>query len=209
MIGILGGTFDPIHNGHLHIAQNVLKQVPLSEIQFIPTNIPPHREQPIASSQDRLKMVELATKGHSHFKVNPIEINRDGPSYSIDTVKALENKQQSISLILGCDVFLTFDKWKQWQQITDHCHLIIVNRPGFKLSQNSKLHNWYQQHHANSIEQLQSSHHGKVILIEIPPTQVSATHIRKAITAHQDVSELLPQNVLDYIKSNHIYTQAT
>ncbi len=129
-IGILGGTFDPIHNGHIQIAETVLQALQLERIEFIPCFQPPHRQQPIASPKDRLAMVKLATKSNPHFHANEIEMDRQGVSYSVDTLTALRRQMphQPLCFIVGADAFSAFHHWHEWQKIPTLVHLIIIGR---------------------------------------------------------------------------------
>ena len=130
LLGILGGTLNPITNAHLHIANSCYRTLDLDSIQFIPNNVPPHRPQPSASAVQRLKMVELATAPYPHFSVNHIEIDKPGTSYAIDTLRQLAAKHQNKTLcfILGTDAFKTFCLWKDYEQILTLCHLIEIGR---------------------------------------------------------------------------------
>jgi len=133
LIGLLGGTFDPIHKGHINIATALMQQLDFAQVQFIPCQRSPHREQPIASAEDRLAMIKLAIEPYDRFTVNTIEIKKPGPSYTIDTLRSIHAEQpnKALCFILAMDAFAHFNQWRQWQEILNHCHLIVVNRPWF------------------------------------------------------------------------------
>ncbi len=204
-IGILGGTFDPIHYGHLAIAKFLLQHCPLSEIQFIPCLSPPHRQAPEAGAEHRLQMVRLAIKDHEGWVANDIDYKRPAPSYMIDTLSLLKKQysQTPLCLILGMDAFGLFNHWRQWQEILSLAHLIVVNRPGFNLT----AEDWSQELLSHS--QVQSCHElsqhgsGKIFIQTMPPSFISATEIRHQIPSSQ--AEQLPPAVLNYIKQHHLY----
>lgn len=134
MIGILGGTFDPIHFGHLRTALDVVEDLNLQQLRFIPCGEPPHRDQPHASPAQRLAMVQLAIASESRFMVDAREIQRGGPSYMVETLESLRQElgeQQSLGLIVGLDAFAALDSWYRWQDLIDLAHLIIMTRPGW------------------------------------------------------------------------------
>lgn len=185
-IGILGGTFDPIHNGHLAIATAALTELNLAEIQFIPCNLPPHRDAPKTTVQQRVEMVKLAIQDQPKFVLNTLELQRPGPSYSIDTLIALQDKNSKLFFIVGADSYLSLSKWHRADEITDYCTLVVYNRPGYKLPENA----------ANAV------------ILSMPPCAVSATEIRATIHRHDSVETLLPPKVWEYIQNHQIYTRS-
>ena len=133
-IGIFGGTFDPIHYGHLRTAFELLQALRLTEVRFMPAGNPPHREQPLATADLRLQMVKAATEGQHGFLVDDREIRREGPSYSVDTLATLraEHPDRSLCLIVGMDAFLGLPKWYQWREILQLAHVVVAHRPGWR-----------------------------------------------------------------------------
>ena len=133
-IGIFGGTFDPIHYGHLRTAFELLQALRLGELRFMPAGNPPHREQPMASAEQRVAMVRAATAGQPGFTVDDRETRREGPSYSVDTLAGLraEHPTRPLCLIVGMDAFLGLPKWHQWQDILKLAHLVVAHRPGWR-----------------------------------------------------------------------------
>ena len=129
-IGILGGTYDPIHNGHLHIGRQVATQLGLAQILLIPSRTPPHRAAPQASSLQRLTMCTLAAGADSLFRVSDIELQRTGPSYTIDTLEALATPDTQLTLILGADAAALLPQWYRAADLGTLCELAVVNRPG-------------------------------------------------------------------------------
>ena len=133
-MGIFGGTFDPIHYAHLRTAFELQQALRLKEIRFLPAGNPPHRDQPVADAQLRLKMVELATAGQAGFVVDDREVRKEGPSYSVETLGELRHEypDRSLCLIVGMDAFLSLPKWHQWQELLQLAHLVVAHRPGWR-----------------------------------------------------------------------------
>jgi nicotinate-nucleotide adenylyltransferase len=203
--GILGGTFDPIHCGHLAVADYVGKHCPLEKIHFIPCLEPPHRFKPQASAPQRLEMIKLAIADHPQWLANDIDYHRPGPSFMVDTLRILR-EQQPITpwcLILGMDVFNSFNQWREWQNILSLCHLIVVNRPGFSLPKAP----WTQDLMSKSVvtdpQQLTTSSSGQLLIMDMDPCDISATQIRH----HQinNLEETVPPAVFNYIKKHSLY----
>jgi len=207
-IGILGGTFDPVHNAHLVIADYVLKKLNLEQVRFIPCHIPPHRPTPKASAKDRLEMLKLATKDNPQFVVDNRELKRADLSYSVDTLKSLREElgQRPFCFILGEDAFVKFNEWKDWKTILTLTHLIVINRPDTALPNTAWMHNLLKQHQIHNSNLLQSKSAGFIYQLTLPPMTVSATKIRKQlINYHLSLTTDLPETVVSYIKKNKLY----
>ncbi|MDQ2994823.1 MAG: nicotinate-nucleotide adenylyltransferase [Pseudomonadota bacterium] len=207
LIGILGGTFDPIHAGHIHVATYLLKHRSFDEVRIIPCFSPVHREQPVASAHDRLAMITLALEQRPNIIIDTREIDREGPSFMIDTLKSLRNDfpNESLGLILGDDAFAHFDHWKDWQDIVHYCHLIIVHRPNSDAQFPDTLKLFIDAHHTTQENALHERKQGNIYFCELPPLPISATEIRQKL-AHkeQNIAGLLPQ-VRDYIRKKGLY----
>ncbi len=203
-IGLLGGTFDPVHLGHMHCAHQVLKLANLDQIEFIPSFTPPHRSAPQASAKDRLAMLELAIDDEPNFFINTDEIQRTDISYTIDTLKERAEKAEreknhdQLFLILGQDAFLQFHCWKNWQEITRYCDLIILNRPDYPEinSENS---------YAELLTQWINTQTNKITWLQIPPSSISATHIRAKLKMGASTEGLLNPKVARYIREKGLY----
>lgn len=191
-IAVLGGTFDPIHNGHLTIASHAFEHCNLSKILFIPCHIPALRGTPQATATQRLDMVELAIADNQNFIADDREINRSGTSYMIDTLQSLhdENPNEEIALILGFDAWQNFHKWHGYQYIVKNFLLIIINRPNYQLS------------HAQLLQQ----HKQTIKIIEDSNIQTSATMIRRQLQKDpEQAAQYLPATVYRYIQQHQLY----
>ena len=141
MIGILGGTFDPVHFGHLRPALEARQALGLDEIRLIPCNVPPHRPQPFASARQRLTMLQGAIAGHAGFVIDERELHRDGPSYTLDTLLSLhaDIKGVDLCLLLGMDAFRGLTSWHRWHELIDHCHIVVMTRPDATFPERGEL----------------------------------------------------------------------
>jgi len=199
-IGLFGGTFDPIHIGHIAVAMQVKVQFNLDKIIFIPSGKPPHKAIPEASSNYRYEMVKLAVSNHDNFECSIVEINREGFSYAIDTVKHYkENKYQNdeIYYITGVDIMESFLDWKDPYELLNLCNFIVVARPGYSLD---NLKN-------GILGKVLDKYQSKIFLIEIKEADISATKIREMIKKGESISGLVPKIIEEYIKKKGFYTE--
>jgi nicotinate-nucleotide adenylyltransferase len=206
-IGILSGTFDPIHLGHIHLANTIQKLCQLQKILLIPCSQSPLRNQPIASAEDRLSMVKLAINDPAHLFADDREIKRGGLSYTIETLKSLrqENPDTPLALIMAIDVFNRFDEWHDWQNILQLVHLIIANRPGSWQITNPKAMELLRKHQITDPQQLQKQIAGLIYLTDINPLPIAATQIRALIKEHKSASHLVAPGVWQYICKKQLY----
>lgn len=207
LIGLLGGTFDPVHNGHLHVAKCVLNQLSLDEIRLLPCYLPVHRPEPKASPEDRLAMTKLACDKLVKITVDEHEIMRGGPSYMIDTLRDLkkENPQHHYCLILGKDAFDRFHQWHEWEHILDYCHLIIVSRPSTATEYPDSLKSLIKKHSTNLISELSKHSCGKILFCSIPPLEISATQLRSQLAQKNYDVSIIPAPVCLYIQQHGLY----
>lgn len=208
LIGILGGTFDPIHNGHIRLALEARQQLNLDHVRLIPVNIPPHRSKPVASSIHRQAMLALAIDNEKGLCMDLRELNSNETSYTINTLKSLrkEFKNDSLCLILGKDAFNQIDSWKDWETLLDYAHIIVANRPGEEANTVSpKLEQWQAQHQTNKVVSLKEKPAGSIYFINIPMLDISSSNIRQSFSDNKAVDELMPTTTLTYIKNNHLY----
>lgn len=212
-IGIFGGTFDPIHHGHLRLAQEALEQCRLDEIRFIPSGTPPHRAAPLATAEQRLQMVQLAIGGQSGFILDDREAHRTDKCFTVDTLSALRAElgaAQSLCLLLGSDSFLQLHTWRQWQQLFELAHIIVMQRPGQPLGNaisqaDEKLRQQYQTRLAPSSRLLHETASGHIVVLDMPQLDISATDIRSRNAQNKSLRYLLPDAVAHYIHLNKLY----
>ncbi|MDP1574575.1 MAG: nicotinate-nucleotide adenylyltransferase [Coxiellaceae bacterium] len=206
-VGLLGGTFDPIHEGHLSIAKQVYHALPLERVDFIPCFQPPHRNQPDTSANDRLAMVKLAIQDFPYFSANPIEIVSQKISYTIDTLKQLrkENPSQAFCFIIGSDAFSQFHKWHDCEKIVELVHLIVVSREHQQLPQSISLQKLLRDNETKNSNDLHALPAGKIYFQTITPINISATAIRHALKNHEKKIPGLPKAVEIYIQEFGLY----
>ncbi|MDD5320043.1 MAG: nicotinate-nucleotide adenylyltransferase [Methylococcales bacterium] len=204
MIGILGGTFDPVHYGHLRSALEVKEIFGLTEIRLIPSAQPPHREQPAATALMRLHMLELAIKNQPGLIIDARELNRNGTSYMVDTLKSVrqEFKDEPLLLFIGSDAFNHLKTWHQWPHLFDFAHIVVMTRPGFE-TQN--LDEFFKARLAAGITELAHNVAGKLYFQQVTQLDISATAIRNMIAEQKNPGFLLPDSVIAYIRQHKLY----
>jgi nicotinate-nucleotide adenylyltransferase len=205
-IGILGGTFDPIHIGHLRAAIEVREQLALDQLRLIPSARPPHRDSPQVSAAQRLAMVELAIEGIAGLHADDRELRRAAPSWSIDTLESLraENGPDAqLFLLLGWDAFCGLPGWQRWEELLLHCHLLVLQRPDADLEPPETLRDLIAARSGNP-EALQGPG-GQIGFFRQDPLAVSATRIRQLLTQGRSVRFLLPDSVNHYIHAHGLY----
>lgn len=207
IIGIFGGAFDPIHYGHLRLALDFLQILNLSEVRFIPCKSPVHKEENIATPQQRLALLNLAIENMPQFCIDDREIKRNTPSYMIDTVKSLrlEYPNASLCLLLGSDAFLELDRWKDWQQLVDYVHIVVGLRAATPFLLNETLTLFLSEHQMEDATDLQQKLYGGIYIQNISQLAISASDIRSQIAAGLNVRFLLPDSVYDYIQQHQLY----
>jgi nicotinate-nucleotide adenylyltransferase len=191
-IGIMGGTFDPIHLGHLIAAESAREAAGLDEVWFMPTHIPPHKpNMPKASGDQRLEMVRLAIANHLHFRVVDYELTRGGKSYTADTVQTLHELHPTLTFyyIIGADMVMYLPKWVQIEEIVQHVSFIGLQRAGFQVD----------------LDQLPENLAAKVQLAPMPLIEISSTVIRERKRLRRSVRYLVPENVRIYMEANRLY----
>lgn len=204
---ILGGTFNPIHNGHLRLALELYERLDLAEVRLMPSAYPPHREQPSVNSQRRLEMVQVAIEGVKGLSVDDRELRRHGPSYMVDTLSSLRQDypHRPLCLILGMDAFMGLPLWYQWEHLITFAHLLVVQRPGTLLPDGHLKQDFLTAHRASSPEDLKKLTAGKIWQEQVPSIAISATQIRRIIAEGKNPSYLLPPPVLDFINAHQLY----
>jgi nicotinate-nucleotide adenylyltransferase len=209
-VGILGGTFDPIHNGHLRLAVEALEQCSLSEVHFIPCGTPSHRGTPHASASDRLHMVQLAVHSNPAFLADQRETYRTDACYTVDTLTELRaefGSQRSLCLLLGSDAFAQLHTWHQWRNLFTLAHIIVMQRPGQPLGNtltkaDPMLLQEYTSRLAPSPKVLHESPSGHIVVLNIPALEISSTDIRQRSVAGKNIHSLVPDAVANFIQNN-------
>nr|WP_296863952.1 nicotinate-nucleotide adenylyltransferase [Thermosyntropha sp.] len=199
-IGIMGGTFDPIHFGHLVAAEWVRFEFALDKVIFVPAGNPPHKAgREITGAEHRYRMVEMAIKDNPYFDVSPVEKERGGKSYTIDTIayfKSVYNGAE-IFFIMGADSLLTFNTWKNIDQLIDMCRFVVVTRPGYVIEPD-----FWEKSGLPPIAK------EKIKFIEIPGMDISSSEIRKRIKQNKPIKYLLPRELEEYIYEHRLYQEA-
>jgi nicotinate-nucleotide adenylyltransferase len=207
MIGIFGGTFDPVHFGHLRAMLEVREIFNLEEVRLVPNKIPPHRPEPFASSEMRLEMLHLATDTLPNVVIDNRELDREGPSYMVDTLRSLRGDfpEWPLLLFVGSDAFSGLTSWHRWPELFDFAHIVVMTRPGNSAPQQDAFFEARQIFEAAELARYKA---GKLFFQSITQLDISASAIRKMIAKKRDPRFLLPDNVLDYIHSHHLYQNA-
>ena len=221
-IGLFGGTFNPIHSGHLRIAYEIREHFSLDSIIFIPAGTPPHKDcNKVINPAHRLRMAELAVATYKYFTVSSIEVYRQGLSYSIDTVRALQNElgdSAELYFITGIDAFLEIRTWKDSDRLLELCHFIVIQRPGNRFAELKRI--GLPALMGVSSSELESLDRGKLSRLSIPltekfslfleritPCDISSTELRRLIRDSEEVKNLLPENVMSYIIEQGLYRE--
>lgn len=218
-LGVLGGTFDPIHDGHIAAASAVEAALGLDAVMLVPSNIPPHRHDPVgATSEQRYDMASLAAAAHPGWSASRIEIDRQGPSYTFDTLTELveglalierrESKGTQIFFITGADAFAEIATWSRYPAVLELAHFVVVSRPGITLdSLRERVPSAFRNHPPCSPSDLRvlGSEKPRVILVEAHTPDISSTDIRRRVRAGQSLSGFVPEPVAHYISAHRLY----
>jgi nicotinate-nucleotide adenylyltransferase len=206
-IGLFGGTFDPLHYGHLRTAFELWQALRLAEVRFMPTGSPPHREQPYAPAQLRLAMVQAAVAHERAFVVDDREVRRTGVSYSVDTLTELrqENPERSLCLLLGMDAFLGLPNWHRWRELLDLAHIIVAHRPGWRAPTMGPLGEVMVDRGTGSVRDLHEQTGGRIYVHAVTQLEISSTDLRQSIASGHDPRYLLPEEVRRIIRETRCY----
>lgn len=206
-IGFLGGTFDPIHFGHLRPALEISEALSLRQLFIMPNHIAPHKSASHASAKQRCEMVRLAIQQQPRMAIDTRELNRAAPSYTIDTLKELKALYPTtpICFIMGMDSLMGFDTWFQWQEILNYCHLIISQRPQWDGQFNSAVQAVVKRCKTSNRHDLHNLQSGKIYFQNTSQFDISSTEIRQLLRKNISINYLLPEAVNDYIKKHQLY----
>lgn len=211
-IGILGGTFDPIHYGHLRLAEEMLELAGLRQIRFIPTGTPPHRAAPQVTAPQRSAMVRLAIADQPAFVLDEREVKRERKCYTVDTLRELRAEfgaQQPLCLLMGGDAFLQLHTWHEWEALFGLAHIVVGYRPGYTIDERMAgapqlLREQYQRRLCAATA-LGECAHGGIAVLGIPKLEISATVIRARVAEQRSIRYLLPEAVAQYIHQHKLY----
>ncbi len=212
-VGIFGGTFDPIHQGHIQVTLHIEKELSLDHIYFVPAYLSPYKTQgSVVAAHHRLEMVKRAIAPFSHFSVSEFELNKKGISYTIDTLKHTKNllpSQAEVYFILGTDAFLGISQWKQVDELFATAHWVIVSRPGYPFKPLSQILN--NEKLAKEFMGLSGGKEYKhftghtLYFFELPTMDISSSELREKISRHEPYSSFVPKEVAEYIQAHHLY----
>ncbi|NIR30045.1 MAG: nicotinate-nucleotide adenylyltransferase [Gammaproteobacteria bacterium] len=206
-LGILGGTFDPVHCGHLRLAIEMREHLALARVHLIPVRVPPHRGAPHAEPRARLSMLEAAVRGAPELHVDDRELRREGPSYTVDTLISLREDypDQALCLLLGMDAFAGLASWHRWRELLELAHIGVAQRPGAGAPLEGEVARLFEERRAPSAQGLNGARAGSIFVCEVPALDVSASRIRRLLAAGRSVRYLVPDPTLDIILEDRIY----
>ncbi len=208
MIGVLGGTFDPIHHGHLRLALEMSEQLGLEKVHLIVSANPPHRQMPQTPAEMRFEMVKLAIENEKNLIADDREIKRNRPSYTVETLLEMREevgKELPICLILGMDAFLGLPTWFKWEKLLELTHLIITQRPEINQTFSEPLQKLLEKHQIYDINKIKEKSAGYILFEAVPMLNISATQIRQCFIKKQNPRYLLPESVLKFISQQGLY----
>jgi len=214
-LALLGGTFDPVHYGHLRLADDVRRALALAAVRLVPAADPPHRPPPQAGPRDRVAMLELAVREFPGLVVDTREVARGGKSYTVDTLSTLraDLPRTPLLLLLGADQFRSLPSWHRWPALFDLAHLVVIPRPDVALEERlpASMAQAWQARHIDDPQGLRSRIAGSIYVQAVSPQPISSTAIRAALGDGNpvEIAGLLPSAVLAYIESNGLYTHPT
>ena len=206
-VGVLGGTFDPVHNGHLRLAMEMAVALELAHVRLVPCARPPHRGAPTASPGQRSKWIRVAVSDEPRLRLDDRELLRDGPSYTVDTLASMraEMPDTPLCLIMGRDVFAKLPQWHEWERIFDSAHIVLIDRPGIDCELDGAAAEALTQRQTDSHEALHRTLCGHIYTYMPPPLVISASYIRELLQRGESPRYLLPTAVLDDIMDAGVY----
>lgn len=210
MIGILGGSFDPVHYGHLRLAIELHQDLALSEMRLMPCGVPPHRASLAASGAQRLAMLEAAIEGERGLVVDQRELQRTGPSYTVDTLTSLRNELGSVPLclVMGKDAFLGLHSWHRWRELMGLAHIVVAERPGCDKLIEGEVAQIFTERRVDSPVSLSQSAAGCILPWPVPALDISSSRIRALCAAGKNIRYLVPDAVREIVQSQQIYQQS-
>jgi len=210
-LGILGGMFDPVHNGHMAMARVAIDVLGLDQVRMIPCGIPPHREPARCTAQQRVDMLTLACRNDEGIVVDEREIDRPGKSFAFDTLTGVRNefKNEKLYYLLGADALLSLPEWYRWHDLFDLCHIVAFQRPGFSLKESNTLQEEIQHRLTDLPGQLQTADYGLVLICNSFSIDVSSSQVRQRIEAQLPLDGMVDPVVIDYICERGLFSMST
>ncbi len=209
-VGIFGGTFNPVHIGHLRTALELRQSLALQEMRLMPCAVPPHRNQPEVAAEHRLQMLRVAIDAEPGLSVDDRELSRPGPSYTIDSLQELRGElgdSASICLCIGMDSLVNLACWHRWRELLDYAHIVVTARPGWHAPEDGEVGDLVRARQSDSVMRLHQQPAGLVWLAEMTLLPVSSTDIRHSLIRGNSVRYLLPDKVIEYIGQYQLYSQ--
>ncbi|MCP4048647.1 MAG: nicotinate-nucleotide adenylyltransferase [Gammaproteobacteria bacterium] len=209
-LALFGGTFDPVHYGHLRCADEAREKLGLKNLYLLPAGTPPHRASPQTTTRQRLDMLQLAQTEFPALKIDQRETRREGPSYMVETLQELraEFPQRPLLLLIGQDAANLLHTWFHWQQLFSLTHIVILTRPSIKVEYQQDVTEQIQRRLYVDAQKLLHSQADGVLQLEVTSIDVSATNIKKLISQGRSLHSMMPAAVIDYINKNHLYLPA-
>lgn len=209
-VGILGGTFDPVHFGHLRAAVEARDKLMIDDLRLIPTGRPAHRSQPVASAEQRLEMVRLAIAGCSGLRVDDREVRRPGVSWMVDTLTEIRGEvgRAPLLLLIGQDAANALDGWHQWRRLFELAHIVVMRRPEAHFDCRGELREQIESRRTADLRALSRAEAGCVLSLEVTQLDVSSTFIRNLLAQGRSPRFLLPESVLDHVRAQGLYGSA-
>jgi nicotinate-nucleotide adenylyltransferase len=208
-IGVFGGAFDPVHIGHLRTAYEMLHELVLDELRFVPASLPPHREPPIASVELRLAMLQAAIPAHEHISIDQRELRRSGTSYTVDTLVSLREEfpDASLCLIIGMDAFLAFTSWHRWREILELAHIVVAYRPGTELPVTGAIGELLEARRTGDKVDVVRQPSGRILIQPTTQLHISSSAIRRIVAQGGDPRYLVPGPVRELIMESDCYAK--
>ena len=209
-LALFGGTFDPVHYGHLRCAEEARQKLNLDQLYLLPAGTPPHRSTPLATAKQRLEMLQLAQMEFPHLAIDDREVRRDGASYMVDTLKSFRQEfpQRSLLLLIGQDAANDLHSWFEWEQLFELAHIIILTRPGVKMKYRQDMAKQLQRRLISDVQKLLRSEAGMVLQLEVASIDISATTIKSIMRLGRSPRSMMPETVWVYINENRLYLPA-